>query len=101
VVTWCHAGVGEFYWGKFAGRWARGSDYGATAVEWSRAITAALPDVRTLGVACHSFEYGLAKPSYRGRAWNAELYPVLAVSSQTRDRPAPPAQRTTALAPLN
>ena len=65
------------YWGKFSGRWARGSDYGATAVQWARQIKAHFPEVRTLAVACHSFEYGKAQKSYRGRAWNAELYPVL------------------------
>ena len=74
---------GEFYWGKFAGRWTRGSDYGATAVEWSRAITAAFPDVRTLAIACHSFEYGQSQPGYRGREWNAELYPVVAAAGST------------------
>ena len=74
---------GEFYWGKFAGRWARASDYGVTAVQWSRAIKASFPDVRTLAVACHSFEYAHSQPNYRGRAWNSELYPVVAAPEST------------------
>lgn len=76
---------GEFYWGKFAGRWARGSDYGRMAVEWSQAIKAALPDVCTLAIACHSYEYGLAKPTYRGRAWNKELYLVVGAAGSSVD----------------
>ena len=31
---------GEFYWGKFSGRWATGGEYGETAVQWATAIKA-------------------------------------------------------------
>ena len=82
--SWVELG-GEFYWGKYSGRWARGSDYAATAVEWSLAIKTALPDVRTLAIACHSFAYGMSQPSYRGRAWNSELYPVVSAAGSSVD----------------
>ena len=76
---------GEFYWGKFAGRWATGKDYAATAVQWARVIKARFPDVLLLVVACHSFEYGKAAPGYRGHAWNADVYSVVSADGSSVD----------------
>ena len=76
---------GEFYWGKFSGRWATGGEYAATAVQWARAIKAQFSDVLLLAIACHSFEYGKGAPTYRGHTWNAEVYRLVSAPGSCVD----------------
>lgn len=71
---------GEFYWGQFAGRWPRATDYARDANAWADAIKKQHPTSRVMAVAAFCTAWGRAPPTYRGAAWNDELYAVLGAS---------------------
>ena len=72
---------GEFYWGKFQGRYPTGADYARVAVAWAKAIAdddaLAGVGVRSLAVAAHST---VAGPGTRTYEWNAQVYAALAAA---------------------
>ena len=63
---------GEFYWGKYAGRWATGADYALEANVWAAAIQKRFPNTRVMAVAAHSVAN--KDPKDRGYLWNQQLY---------------------------
>ena len=69
---------GEFYWGKFAGRWSSGQAYATEANHWAAAIKARFPHVSTVAMAAHAIN--MPRPPSgssvedRMRSWNQELY---------------------------
>jgi len=63
---------GEFYWGKYTGRWATGADYALEANVWAAAIQKRFPNTRVMAVAAHSVAN--KDPKDRGYLWNQQLY---------------------------
>ena len=59
---------GEFYWGKFAARWPRATDYAREANEWAGAIKREYPSVSVLAVAAFCTAWARAPPTERGAA---------------------------------
>jgi hypothetical protein len=66
---------GEFYWGKFEGRWATGAAFAAEANAWAAAVRARFPGARAMAVASHSV--AMKDPADRGFLWNEQLYAAL------------------------
>ena len=70
---------GEFYWGKFAGRWPTGADYAREASAWAAAIVRSFPGTRVMAVAGHSVAN--KDPKDRGYLWNQQVYAGLDTSA--------------------
>ena len=63
---------GEFYWGKYAGKFQTGQDYATEANVWAQAIKQQFPTVTIMVVAAHSTAN--QAPTDRGYAWNGLVY---------------------------
>jgi hypothetical protein len=75
---------GEFYWGKFSGRWPMASDYATEANQWAMAIKKRFPTVSVVAIAAHIMPQvheggGREPPAVDDRAsqWNAQLYALV------------------------
>ena len=69
---------GEFYWGKYSGRWSTGKEYANEANIWAKAIKANYPSVRIMVVAAHSTAN--QAPTDRGYTWNGFVYSTVDTS---------------------
>jgi alpha-L-arabinofuranosidase len=74
---------GEFYWGKFQGRWPSGLTYAVEANAWARAIKERFPHVSAMAVAGHSIAN--RAPTDRGFLWNRDVYAALEASAAAVD----------------